>query len=304
MKIVCITGAYGFIGRNVSCLYASKGWHVIGIGHGSWARKEWRKWGISEWHSADITIETMITYAQRPDVIVHCAGSGSVKFSLENPFQDFQRTVSTTTAVLEFIRLYSPKSKLVYPSSAGVYGVVEEQPIKENSPLQPISPYGVHKKMAEDLIISYSNYFNISASIVRLFSIYGNFLRKQLIWDACTKIKNKDYSFYGSGEEIRDWLHIDDTSSLLFAAGCNASTFCPIINGGSGKGITVREILDVVFNTYNCNESPRFIGSPKPGDPVNYIADISISQKLNWHPIKKWQEGIREYVEWFKSQEN
>ena len=300
MKTVCVTGAYGFVGRNISRFYASKGWYVVGIGHGSWARDEWREWGISEWHTSDIPLETIITYAQKPDILVHCAGSGSVSFSMNNPFQDFQRTVVTTTAVLEYIRLYSPKTSLVYPSSAGVYGIVRQQPINEAVPLCPISPYGTHKKIAEELIVSYAKHFGVSGVIVRLFSIYGNSLRKQLLWDACSKLKNKEYNFFGSGNEKRDWLHIDDSSMLLFIAGENASRECPIVNGGAGQGVSVQEILESVFEVYQCSESPIFVGSLRPGDPIDYIADISLAQEWGWHPVKKWQDGVRDYVKWYK----
>jgi len=280
--------------------YASNGWHVTGIGHGSWDREEWQQWGVADWHLADITLDSMLTYAGRPDVIIHCAGSGSVSFSMDHPFQDFQRTVSTTAAVLEFIRMQSPNTRLVYPSSAGVYGMAEKLPIKVSDPLRPISPYGVHKKMAEELCQSYANHFQVATAVVRLFSIYGNTLRKQLLWDACTKLRNNEIRFFGSGEERRDWLHIDDAANLLFEAGNNASHSCPTVNGGTGKGISSREVLTELFSSYGRSDKPTFTGSTRPGDPVDYIADISCATQWNWQPQISWQEGIREYVDWYK----
>lgn len=304
MKSVCITGAFGFIGRHVARLYASKGWQVTGIGHGSWDRAEWCHWGVSDWHLSDITLDSMVTYAGQPDVIIHCAGSGAVSFSMDHPFQDFQRTVSTITAVLEFIRIQSPATRLVYPSSAGVYGVAEKLPIGVSTPLQPISPYGVHKKIAEELCRSYANHFEISAAVVRLFSIYGNTLRKQLLWDACRKLSSNENVFFGSGEERRDWLHIDDAAALLLVAGENATSDCPTVNGGTGKGTSTREILTELFSCYGCSDTPSFTGSTRPGDPVDYIADISRARQWNWQPSKTWQEGIWEYVEWYKGGAN
>jgi len=300
MKTVCITGAFGFIGRHVAKLYASRGWHVTGIGHGSWDRGEWQQWGVTDWHLADITLDAMLTYAGQPDIIIHCAGSGSVVFSMDHPFQDFQRTVSTTYAVLEFIRMQSPGTRLVYPSSAGVYGIAESLPIEESAVLHPISPYGVHKKMAEDLCRSYAKHFKLAAAIVRLFSIYGDTLRKQLLWDACTKLRSHENSFFGRGLERRDWLHIDDTATLLYLAGQNAAPDCPTVNGGSGQGTSTREILAELFSRYGSTDSPQFSGSPRPGDPVDYIADISKARQWNWQPSTSWQEGVREYVEWYK----
>jgi UDP-glucose 4-epimerase len=297
---VLVTGAYGFVGRNVAKQFAGAGWTVVGIGHGSWARAEWRQWGISEWHTADITIDALLTYAGSPDVIVHCAGSGSVGFSLTHPQQDFERTVDTTVAVLEFVRLHAPHARVVYPSSAGVYGVAAKLPIVESDPLAPVSPYGVHKKIAEEVCCSYAQYFGVSVAIVRLFSVYGIGLRKQLLWDACTKIHSGENVFFGGGLETRDWLHIDDAASLLMSASQHSSITCPIVNGGAGLGVSVRDLLSELFICFDRNYAPQFSGVSRGGDPLHYIADISSLDSWGWHPKTPWQEGVREYAEWFK----
>lgn len=297
---VLVTGAYGFIGRNVAKHFANAGWVVVGIGHGSWAREEWRQWGISEWHTADITADALLTYAGSPEVIVHCAGSGSVGFSMTHPHQDFQRTVGTAVAVLEFARLHAPQARVVYPSSAGVYGVAERLPIAESDPLAPVSPYGVHKTIAEEICCSYAHHFGVSVAIVRLFSVYGFGLRKQLLWDACMKIRNGGNTFFGSGMETRDWLHINDAASLLSAAGERASTECPIVNGGAGQGVLVREVLSELFVRFGRSDTPQFSGASRSGDPLHYIADISRLRSWGWQPKTPWREGVREYAEWFK----
>lgn len=299
-KTALVTGSYGFIGRHVARQLARDNWRVIGLGHGSWARDEWQLWGIAEWHSADIVAETLITYAGVPEIIVHCAGSGSVGFSMSHPHQDFQRTVGTTLAVLEYARLYAPRTRIAYPSSAGVYGMVQKLPIVESDPLTPGSPYGVHKRMAEELLASYAAYFGIRTAVVRLFSIYGAGLRKQLLWDASRKIAAGENGFFGTGDEIRDWLHVEDAAGLLIAAVDRSSVECPIVNGGSGVGVTVREMLMELFACFGNTEPPVFSGTSRGGDPAGYIADISLAQEWGWRPKVGRQEGVREYAEWFK----
>ena len=301
VKIALVTGAYGFIGRHVARKLAHDGCRVIGLGHGTWAREEWQPWGIAEWHVSDITLEALITYAGEPDVIVHCAGSGSVGFSMTHPYQDFQRTIATSLAVLEFARLYAPQARVAYPSSAGVYGMVQKLPIAETDPLSPASPYGVHKYLAENLCESYARHFGISVAVVRLFSVYGVGLRKQLLWDASQKIMRGENSFLGTGEEIRDWLHVEDAASLLITAAGHASPECPMVNGGSGAGVTVREILTELFACFDRADAPNFTGAPRSGDPAAYEADISLARRWGWQPEAEWSRGLREYAAWIKS---
>ncbi len=301
LKRVLITGAYGFIGRHVARQFSQAGWMVIGIGHGSWARDEWRQWGISEWHSEDVTMDTLLTYAGAPDAIIHCAGSGSVGFSVTNPYQDFQRTVDSTVAVLEFARLHASKARVVYPSSAGVYGVAARMPIAEDDPLVPVSPYGVHKKIAEEMCTSYAKNFGLSVAIVRLFSVYGIGLRKQLLWDACVKISNGENTFFGNGTETRDWLHVSDAASMLMSAGASVDTSYLIVNGGTGQGVSVREILSELFDCFHRGDLPEFTGSSRSGDPQHYVADIGNIVRLGMQPKKPWREGVREYAEWFRN---
>ncbi|MEN6414757.1 MAG: NAD(P)-dependent oxidoreductase [Veillonellales bacterium] len=299
-KKVLITGAYGFIGRYVAKYFEKQGWDVIGLGHGEWSRQEWQAWGIKEWHTTDITTDNLLTYANEPDVIIHCAGSGSVSFSLNHPLQDYNRTVQTTLSVLEFARIHAPKAKIIYPSSAAVYGSVGPSPIKENSLLNPVSPYGFHKKIAEELCSSYARFFNISVAIVRLFSIYGVGLRKQLFWDACEKISRNETLFFGSGEGTRDWLHVQDAASILYTASQFASTKCPIVNGGAGRKVTIREVLSELFREFGRSDEPIFQGITRTGDPQHYLADINYLRMWGWKPQFSLFQGIRQYVEWYK----
>jgi UDP-glucose 4-epimerase len=300
---VVVTGANGFLGRHAARLFARKGHTVLGIGHGEWSREEWESWGLSEWRQADITLSTLQQFAEHPSVIVHCAGGGSVSFSAENPLGDFERTVVTTAHVLEYVRWHAPSCSVVYPSSASVYGTVENMPIREDCRVSPISQYGVHKLMAEHIVASYARQFGTSASIVRLFSVYGSGLRKQLLWDACCKFANRDSDFMGTGEEVRDWLHVEDAAELLLAAADHASAQCPTVNGGNGEGIKVREVLRHLGRSFLQGElTPRFTGKQRTGDPSRYVADIESAKAWGWLPKRGWQDGVSEYAAWWQRQ--
>lgn len=302
MKRVLITGAYGFIGRHAAKRFADQGWFVAGMGHGAWGQEEWKKWGLSDWRAADVELGNLLTYGGEPEVIVHCAGSGSVPFSMTHPVQDFQRTVQTTLDVLEFSRLYCPSARIVIPSSAAVYGIVERLPISEDAPRCPVSPYGVHKQMVEDLARSYSLFFGIKTAVVRFFSVYGPGLRKQLLWDACNKIAGGEPKFFGTGEEIRDWLHVSDAARLLYLAAEHADVSSPTVNGASGQGVSVRQMLETVKATMGMNTALHFTGSPKGGDPLRYVANVEQTQKWGFSPQVDWLKGVEAYVRWFQKE--
>jgi UDP-glucose 4-epimerase len=300
MSTILVTGANGFLGRHVSRVAAGLGHYVVGMGHGDWTEETWRDWGLSAWHELDVTLASLVGHAGAPDIVVHCAGSSSVGFSMEYPAQDFERTVSTTLDVLEYLRTCAPKSALVYPSSAAVYGRAATLPIAEESPLAPISPYGVHKKITEDLCQSYGRTFGTRVAIVRIFSAYGVELRKQLLWDASLKALAGDFRFAGSGQETRDWVNAEDVARLLLIAGDHAAPDAPTVNGASGTEVANRSILEVLFEALGAKRNPEFTGTGRSGDPERYAGDPSRAIDWGWAPVRAWDEGVREYARWFR----
>jgi UDP-glucose 4-epimerase len=239
--------------------------------------------------------------SENPDLIVHCAGSGAVGFSIAHPAEDAKKSIDTTLAVLEFIRLYAPDATLVIPSSAAVYGVTAPTPIQTTHPLVPTSPYGVHKKMAEDLCRSYASNFGVRSALVRLFSVYGIGNRKQLLWDACRKLASGDVEFGGTGAEIRDWLHVEDATQLLLRAAQFASSSCPVVNGGTGHGMPIWRVVDSIADALKVTSRPIYTGVVRRGDPPHQIADVAGAVEWGWQPVKDTLDEIRGYADWFRS---
>jgi UDP-glucose 4-epimerase len=294
-----VTGAYGFIGRHVARRLAETGYRVVGVGHGAWALGEWRRWGLEAWHGVDVTLDTLATYGGEPDVIVHCAGSGSVAYSISHPRQDFERSVLTTLAVLEYQRLYVPAARLVVPSSAGVYGLATTLPIRVDAPLNPVSPYGTNKVIVEDLARSYARHFSLNVAAVRLFSIYGIGLRKQLLWDASLKFSRGEIDFAGTGDETRDWLHVEDAARLIGAAAQAAGRHFPVFNGGTGIATSNRTVLEILARALRPGLAPRFSGQARPGDPQHYQADIAATRDLAWSPSRDLPTEVAAYADWY-----
>lgn len=302
MKNILVTGAMGFLGQHCSKYFRSIGYNVTGIGHGEISRDEYESYGLDQWKCCDITLEALFDLNSTFDLIIHCGGSGSVGYSIENPKSDFDRSVNTTMAVLEFMRLKNQNAKLIYPSSPAIQGVHDDSPIKESDPSKPVSPYGVHKKIAEDLCFSYAKSFNLKIGIVRFFSIYGEGIKKQLLWDACNKISSaSDFAqFWGTGDETRDWIHVSDAVSLL--SKFSESTFdnLPIINGAVGIRYSISETLSLLREYLNPSIKIKFNNYQKEGDPKYYWADTTKLKELEWTPNVELSTGLKKYIMWYK----
>lgn len=301
MKQILITGAYGFLGRYVAKEFKKTGNYVAGIGHGKWDKDEYSKWGLDDWHETTITFEALLNINKKFDVIVHCGGSGSVGFSWENPYEDFQKSVGSTLSVLEYIRLQNNKCKFIYPSSPAVQGNLGHVQIKESMVSIPVSPYGFHKKIAEEICLSYHNNFKIDVGIIRYFSIYGNGLQKQLLWEACKKIhKSDEVVFFGTGKETRDWIHVKDAASLLYKF-CSKLEGYEVVNGGTGIETPINEVINILSKYLKKSVVVKFNGVVKEGDPLHFWADISKTKHLIWEPHITLEDGIKDYVQYFKS---
>ena len=301
VNVVLITGLAGFIGKHVAVQAAQQGCMVYGIGHGPLTDEELKLLSVVNFIDSDITQEDLSSLNINPDIIIHCASSASVALSVVEPSLDFSRTVVSTQNLLEYIRVCTPKTKLVLPSSAAVYGSSANSLLTTTCALSPVSPYGFHKKIAEELCIQYGKCFGVNSSIVRLFSVYGPGLRRQLFWDACNKLSSGINTFGGSGFESRDWLHVEDAASLLLAAAAHASESPPIVNGGTSISTYISTAINFIFARFPNASRPVFTGEARIGDPSSLVADISSALKSNWKPRHSLEDGLCEYVDWFLS---
>ena len=297
-RIALVTGARGFLGRHVARLLADRGYTVHGVGHGRWKSGEGSQWGLASWREGEVAIGNLLDLVA-PELVVHCAGGASVAFSVEHPLLDFQRSVDSTAAVLEYARLRAPGAAVVLLSSGSLYGSHEQGAVPESAPLSPRSPYAAHKRLAEELCGAYGRFFGLRSVVVRLFSVYGPGLRKQLLWDACTRLARGDATFAGTGGETRDWLHVEDAARLIVQAASQASSSSPVVNGGSGVGATVGEVAAALASALGFKGPLTFTQAERPGDPFRFVADNRLALSWGWSPQITWREGIAAYAAWF-----
>ena len=299
-----VTGGRGFIGRHLGRRLQQTGHKVAGLGHGHWP--EARSWGFTTWLNGDVRpdgLQTLLKLAGPPDAIFHLAGGSSVGPSIFSPAEDFQRTVESTLHLLEWVRTTVADARVIYVSSAAVYGTGYKGPIRENSPTHPTSPYGFHKRMGEELAESYAQQFGLRVVIARLFSVYGPELKKQLLWDLCTRLYNgqSPLRLLGTGQEFRDWLHIEDAVGFLLHLSNEACSEPLTFNGGTGVGTANQDLAEYLAAKWDSAISVVFTGEPRPGDPPCLVADTTASRRLGFEPTRTWQDGIVEYLQWFRS---
>ncbi len=306
MTTVLITGAAGFIGRHAARHFADSGMTVIGVGHGNWTPAQAGEWGIGEWHAGDIDGETLRRASAgkaAPQLILHLAGGASVGSAIAEPMQDFQRTVVATAALLDWARLEAPEARVVAVSSAAVYGAGLVGAIPEDRAGTPYSPYGFHKLMMEQLCRSHASNYGLRVAIVRLFSVYGAGLQKQLLWDLNRKLALgvSEILLDGTGDELRDWTDVRDVVRVFSLASKIADERAPAFNAGTGRATSVRDIAELVCAAWGKGRSLRFSGRGRAGDPFSLVADSSTLNALEFEWNIPVRQGIADYVSWFRA---
>lgn len=304
MATYCITGARGFIGRHLARALSAAGHDVAGVGHGAWPNASAE--GVVFWINGAIDASNLSALTDRTggfDTIFHLAGGSAVGPSLAYPLEDFERTVSTTARLLDWMRQSAPAARLVATSSAAVYGDAGPGLVEEGAPLAPASPYGTHKAMLEEIVASYRMHFGIDARIVRLFSVYGPGLEKQLLYELCRRCAaaapGTSLELGGTGGERRDWLHVSDAVAILLLAALEP-LLPSAINGGTGVATSVAVIAQSVCDSWAKALRPVFSGVVRAGDPVNLVADIGRTTAAGYIPRIAVADGIADYVRWFR----
>jgi UDP-glucose 4-epimerase len=164
----------------------------------------------------------------------------------------------------------------------------------------PMSPYGQHKLMMEQLCRSYAITFGLRSTVTRLFSVYGPNLRKQLLWDLCSRLHSGQQTLIlgGTGAEIRDWTDVRDVARFLVKINdWPQSKPFEIINGGSGVGTSVAEIAESL--TKWGGDSCKFSGVVRAGDPFSLCGSRVCPRRARVSGIPLAQ-GLADYVRWFK----
>jgi UDP-glucose 4-epimerase len=229
------------------------------------------------------------------DWVFHLASLADIVPSIQNPESYFHSNVDATFYVLEAARHNNIK-RFVYSASSSCYGIPDEYPTPEQSPIQPQYPYALAKRMGEELVEHWSQLYNLPAISLRFFNVYGTRSRTSGTYGAvfgvflAQKLANKPYTVVGDGNHTRDFTYVTDIVSALIAAAESEKTN-KIYNVGSDTTVSINKIVELLGGDK--------IHIPKrPGEPDCTYADISkIKNELGWHPTITIEEGVEKILE-------
>lgn len=304
MTTAWVTGAGGFIGQHLVRHLAGPDARVCGVDRVA-ANSTKISDIVSGWAEGQLSRDGLVTLANDnglPDTIYHLAGGSSVGASLADPYGDFTATVGGTAMLLEWIREQKTRPRLVIVSSAAVYGNLHSGAITEDAATAPFSPYGAHKFAMENICRGWASSFALPVVAVRLFSVYGPGLTKQLLWDLCGKLLSDapTITLGGTGNELRDWTHIDDVVRALSVASVLAAPDMPVVNAGTGKPGSVRRIAEAAARASGRDPSCLvFSGQSRPGDPFSLVAAPGKLDAAQFEWRVDLDAGIAGYAEWY-----
>lgn len=237
------------------------------------------------------------------DYCVNAGGKSDVNASVINPTEDFVSHVIETQKILDAIRNYNNQCKYLHISSAAVYGNPDQLPILETANCKPLSPYGWHKLMSENVCNEFNKVYNIPITIIRPFSVFGPGLKKQIFWDVFQKYKKNpaEIELWGNGNETRDYVYIDDLISIIALLLINAEMKCDVYNVGSGIEKSINETIRTFFEIFESKPRLTFNGNNKKGNPLNWKADISKLISMGYQNKYDFKKGISLTADWLKT---
>lgn len=296
---VLVTGALGFLGRYVCREFHEQGWRVAGIAQ----TVESTAWLDASYALSLPSSELdKVLGAEKPQVLVHLAGTASVSQSQQQPYADFFNNVTVFAQVLDGVRRIMPQCRIIFISSAAVYGDSVQLPVHEDAPLTPVSPYGYHKRMCEQLAAQYAHLYGTETHILRVFSAYGEPLQRQVLWDIAQKaIRTGSVSLFGTGDETRDFLHAHDVARAVACIAQKQNAPHSVWNVASGSAISIRHLAELLLAALDLDIPLTFTGETRAGDPLHLEADIQRLKAIGYTPQIQLKDGVSAYAHWAKS---
>ena len=287
-----ITGSSGFIGSYVAEEARARGHTVVSFDIAENPRDDFR----------DFSAIKNACEKAKPDTVIHLGALPSTQQSIREPAVTYETNIRGTWNVLEATRL-SGARRIVFASSAAVYGKTGEEyagkPLSEDLPLKPKNPYGLAKKICEQMMELWSRnglLDVIDGVSLRFFNVFGLRQKRDSAYATAVErflhqVKQKEpLTVVSPGTQRRDMIFVKDVARAIILAAESTKCFQGVaLNIGSGKNYSIQEIADIIGG----KKYPRVMLPPRAGDVQEVLADISRAKTLlNWSPEVSFEEGI------------
>ena len=306
MKTV-VTGGAGFIGSNIVRLLVEEGHAVIAFDNlSSGYESNLHPFSGVRFIRGDVRdTEAVRDAIDGAEVVFHLAASVGNKRSIEHPIEDSQVNVIGTLNVLEAAKHWGVR-KLVFSSSAGIFGELKTLPIREDHPVEPDSPYGASKLCAEKMCLAYAKLYGLQVACLRYFNVYGPNQRYDAYGNvipifANNILREMPLNIFGDGEQTRDFVSVHDVARANLSAAMAAEA-TGVFNLGSGTRISINLLADMVADAAGLLLSKTY-APPRKGDVRDSLADISRARDIfGFAPKVDLRTGLEEYLSWLKEE--
>ncbi|MBB6634693.1 NAD-dependent epimerase/dehydratase family protein [Cohnella thailandensis] len=299
---VLITGGSGFIGSFVAERFHKEGHKIYIIDNLSTGRRE----NLTIPHKLyTLDVEDPkcdeVFQSVSPDVVIHLAAQVDVATSILRPQLDTQSNINGLVNMLQCAKK-SGAGKFIFASSAAVYGKAEEIPLREDAPAEPLSPYGINKKMGEYYCAKWKEMYGLDTLCFRFSNVYGprqggrgeggvvSIFAERII-------EGRELTVYGDGGQTRDFIFVRDVVDAIYRGAMSGAT--GVYNLSTQSQTSVNRLLETLGKFA---ELPKIAYSePRPGDIYHSSLDNSrVKKDLDWVPLYSIEEGLKLTYEWFR----
>jgi nucleoside-diphosphate-sugar epimerase len=307
MTKVLVTGGGGFIGSNLVRALLERGDDVRVLDNFSTGnRANLAGLDVDVVEGELRSYERVHNAVRGTELVFHLGALGSVPRSVQDPLTSSAVNVEGTLNVLLAARDEGVR-RVVYSSSSSVYGTRRELPVKEESPPDPISPYGVAKLAAERYCVAFSRvYESFETVVVRYFNVFGPRQSPHSQYAAVVPlfidatVARRPILIYGDGEQRRDFTYVDNVVDGTLRAGAAAGVNGRIFNIAASAPATVNRLAELISEILG-TEVTKEHGAPRPGDIRDSWADVTAArEQLGFEPSVDLEEGLRRTITYLR----
>ncbi|MDX8363736.1 NAD-dependent epimerase/dehydratase family protein [Cytobacillus sp. IB215665] len=302
---IMVTGGCGFIGSHIVDQLLEQQYEVVVVDNLSSGRLDNIPSNKVELYVCDVTSDEFHEVVQKtkPDYIIHQAAHVSVVNSTMNMMHDAEINIKGSLNVIEAAKRFKVQ-KIIFASSAAVYGETQYLPIDIYHPTKPQSPYGLSKWTTEEYLKMASKYYGVKFSILRYSNVYGprqNYLGEGgVVAIFATQMSNhEEISIFGDGEQTRDFIYVKDVAAANIRALKNGDGL--VLNVSSTMPVTINYLFKTMTALLDYKQEASYHNSRKGEIANSVLCNKSTKEHLNWNLSYSFQEGLKETIDYYKN---